>query len=362
VQHPIFISYRRTDSDGQAGRLYDHLVRAFGDDTVFMDAAGIAPGLDFRKAIDDQVSRCGVFLAVIGPEWARITGADGGRRLDDPNDFVRLEIASALAFNVAVIPVLVNGAEMPNAHQLPDNIRGLAYRQGVGISHARWNSDVQLLISVLRDYDPTKKQPSHAAVSVQLPAEGDTPTSQSSTAEEKARLAVLRKKQQEEQTRRAAIEERLKEAQESVEAKAARWNALENGPVSDATRQPVTFICYSHEDAAFARKLAQDLRNKGARVWMDKLDIRPGQPYRKKIDEALRSCDRMIVIVSPSSVESDEVTSEYTSFLKRKKAVIPVLYKECEMPYRLDTFEYADFLSQEYEEAMEELLLSLIGD
>jgi hypothetical protein len=95
---------------------------------------------------------------------------------------------------------------------------------------------------------------------------------------------------------------------------------------------------------------------------MDKLDIRPGQPYRKKIDEALRSCDRMIVIVSPSSVESDEVTSEYTSFLKRKKAVIPVLYKECEMPYRLDTFEYADFLSQEYEEAMEELLLSLIGD
>jgi hypothetical protein len=152
---------------------------------------------------------------------------------------------------------------------------------------------------------------------------------------------------------------RMKEAQESVEEGAARWDAPENGPTSDVVRQLVTFICYSHEDVVFARKLAQDLRSKGARVWMDKLDIRAGQPYRRKIDEALRSCDRMIVIISPASVESDEVASEYTSFLKRRRAVIPVLYKECEMPYRLDTFEYADFVSREYEEAIQELLLSL---
>ena len=149
MQHSIFISYRRDDSEGEAGRLYDDLVRAYGNNAVFMDVAGIAPGLDFRKAIDDNVSGCGVFLAVIGPQWATITGSDGHRRLDDANDFVRLEIASALARNIAVIPVLVHDARMPHPEQLPDNIKDLAYRNSVEISHARWNSDVQLLVDAL---------------------------------------------------------------------------------------------------------------------------------------------------------------------------------------------------------------------
>ena len=108
MKHSIFISYRRDDSEGEAGRLYDDLVRAYGNDSVFMDVAGIAPGLDFRKAIDDNVAGCGVFLAIIGPQWATITDPGGQRRLDDANDFVRLEIASALARNIAVIPVLVH--------------------------------------------------------------------------------------------------------------------------------------------------------------------------------------------------------------------------------------------------------------
>ena len=172
MQHSIFISYRRDDSEGEAGRLYDDLVRAYGKDAVFMDVAGIAPGLDFRKAIDDNVSGCGVFLAVIGPQWATI-GTDGHRRLDDPNDFVRLEVASALARNIAVIPVLVHEARMPHPEQLPDSIKDLAYRNSVEISHARWNSDVQLLIDALKQYvnttPATETQPVHAAVPVQLP-------------------------------------------------------------------------------------------------------------------------------------------------------------------------------------------------
>lgn len=173
MQHSIFISYRRDDSEGEAGRLYDDLVRAYGNNAVFMDVAGIAPGLDFRKAIDDNVAGCGVFLAVIGPQWATITGADGHRRLDDANDFVRLEIASALARNIAVIPVLVHDARMPHPDQLPDNIKDLAYRNSVEISHAHWNSDVQLLVDALKQYvtttPATESQPIHAAVPVQLP-------------------------------------------------------------------------------------------------------------------------------------------------------------------------------------------------
>ena len=122
MAHAIFISYRRDDSEGEAGRLFDDLTRAFGNDAVFMDVSGIGPGTDFRKAIDDNVACCGVLLAVIGPTWATITDANDQRRLDDANDYVRLEIASALGRNIAVIPVLVHYAHMPHAEQLPDNL------------------------------------------------------------------------------------------------------------------------------------------------------------------------------------------------------------------------------------------------
>jgi hypothetical protein len=169
----IFISYRRDDTEGEAGRLFDDLVRAYGDDSVFMDVAGINPGIDFRKAIDDNVATCGVLLAMIGPNWATITNSSGTRRLDDPNDFVRLEIGSALARDIAVIPVLVHEAKMPTPDQLPENLKNLAYRNSVEITHARWNSDVQLLTQALGQYvassSYTSTEPVHATVSVQLP-------------------------------------------------------------------------------------------------------------------------------------------------------------------------------------------------
>ncbi len=169
----IFISYRRDDSEGEAGRLFDDLTRAFGSEAVFMDVAGIKPGADFRKAIDDNVASCGVFLAVVGPTWATITNAEGKRRLDDPNDFVALEIASALKREVPVIPVLVHDAKMPAVTLLPESLQSFAYRNSVELSHARWNSDVALLINALKSYVTPKSEsetPVHATVPVQLPA------------------------------------------------------------------------------------------------------------------------------------------------------------------------------------------------
>ena len=170
----IFISYRRDDSEGEAGRLYDDLVRAYGDNSVFMDVAGIEPGLDFRKAIDANVASCGVLLAMIGPTWASVADSAGTRRLDNPNDFVRLEIASALARQIAVIPVLVHGAKMPPLDQLPDDLKDLRYRNSVELTHARWNSDVALLVTALKSYVTVKKdhetETVHATIPVQLPA------------------------------------------------------------------------------------------------------------------------------------------------------------------------------------------------
>ena len=169
----IFISYRRDDTEGEAGRLFDDLVGSFGEDSVFMDVSGINPGVDFRQAIDENVGSCGVLLAMIGPAWCSIRNSAGSRRLDDPNDFVRLEIASALARKIAVIPVLVHDAKMPRPEELPDNLKELAFRNSVEITHARWNSDVQLLTQALARYvaptAPTDTTPVHATVSVQLP-------------------------------------------------------------------------------------------------------------------------------------------------------------------------------------------------
>jgi PASTA domain/TIR domain len=148
----IFVSYRRDDSEGEAGRLFDDLVAVFGEHSVFMDVAAIEVGRDFRKAIDDSVATCGVLLAVIGKEWTDAKNEAGQRRLDDPSDFVRLETASALRRDIPVVPVLVHGAKMPRPEQLPEDLKELAYRNGVELTHARWNSDLQLLIQALRPY------------------------------------------------------------------------------------------------------------------------------------------------------------------------------------------------------------------
>ncbi len=146
----IFISYRRNDTEGEAGRLFDDLIAEFGENSVFMDVTAIEAGRDFRKAIDESVATCGVLLAIIGRNWADAKDDSGHRRLDDPTDFVRLETASALRRDIPVIPVIVRGATMPRPEQLPEDLRDLAYRNCAELTHARWNSDVQLLIGTLR--------------------------------------------------------------------------------------------------------------------------------------------------------------------------------------------------------------------
>src|SRR5262245_24796325 len=146
----IFLSYRREDSEGQAGRLYDDLVAVFGSDSVFMDVAAIQPGRDFRKSIDQSLNSCGVFLSLIGKSWLTAKDASVQRRLDDPADFVRIETGAALKRDIPVIPVLVLGASAPKPDQLPDDLKELAFRNAVELTHARWDSDIQVLIKALR--------------------------------------------------------------------------------------------------------------------------------------------------------------------------------------------------------------------
>jgi TIR domain len=148
----IFISYRREDTEGHAGRLFRDLCERFGKGVVFMDVAGIEPGRDFRRVIDQQVASCGVLLAIIGKDWLTVADEKGQRRLDDPIDFVRIETATALKRDIPVVPVLVHGARIPRPEQLPEDLKELAYRNSIELTHARWESDVQVLIKALLPY------------------------------------------------------------------------------------------------------------------------------------------------------------------------------------------------------------------
>ncbi len=145
----IFVSYRRQDSDHLAGRLYDRLVDRFGEGQVFMDVDTIEPGLDFAEEVTRAVAACQVLVAVIGPAWLTATDGRGRRRLDNPGDFVRLEIETALTRGVRVIPVLAQGAMMPGQDDLPENLAGLARRNALFIRHESFRSDAGRLVTVI---------------------------------------------------------------------------------------------------------------------------------------------------------------------------------------------------------------------
>lgn len=145
----VFISYRREETAGHAGRLYDVMSSRFGDANVFMDV-DIAPGVDFVSRITQAVGACHVLLVIIGPRWTTITNGARAPRLAEPGDFVRLEVEEGLRrSHVAVIPVLVGGARMPEPSELPAPLRALSRRNALELSDTRWRYDVERLVGAL---------------------------------------------------------------------------------------------------------------------------------------------------------------------------------------------------------------------
>jgi formylglycine-generating enzyme required for sulfatase activity len=146
----ILISYRREDSADVTGRIYDRLIQVFPQ-SVFRDVDSIPLGLDFRTYLDEQVAKCDVFLAVIGRDWMKAKGRKGKSRLEDPGDFVRVEIESALKREIPVIPVLVQGAAIPKAERLPASIQDLSYRNGIAVRpDPDFHKDMDRLIAKLK--------------------------------------------------------------------------------------------------------------------------------------------------------------------------------------------------------------------
>lgn len=148
----IFISYRRQDSADATGRIYDRLVQHFGREQVFKDVDSIPLGVDFREHLGNVVGRCTTLIAVIGPQWISVIGANG-RRLDDKGDFVRVELEAALARNIPVIPVLVGGAGLPADSELPPSLGAITYRNGISVRpDPDFHRDMDRLIAGLEQH------------------------------------------------------------------------------------------------------------------------------------------------------------------------------------------------------------------
>ncbi|MEM9894558.1 MAG: toll/interleukin-1 receptor domain-containing protein [Actinomycetota bacterium] len=143
----IFICYRRRDAIGSTGRLCDRLVQQFGADDVFLDVESVQPGDDFREVISDAVTSSCAMVVVIGPDWLRPPPEP--TPLHSASNFVRLEIESAFAAGLRVIPVLVDGAAMPNVDRLPSAVQKLAFLHAVTLRHESWGHDSGILVDAL---------------------------------------------------------------------------------------------------------------------------------------------------------------------------------------------------------------------
>ncbi len=144
----LFLSYRRADSAGFARALYDWLCRHVAPDKLFIDVAAVAPGEDFARVAEDRIAQSDLFLLLIGPTW--LTAANSaGRRLDDPDDLVRVEVETALRHGVRIVPILIDGAAMPSAADLPPSLRAITRYNAVLISHVHFDADAQALLRLL---------------------------------------------------------------------------------------------------------------------------------------------------------------------------------------------------------------------
>jgi TIR domain len=174
----IFISYRRDDTRQAAGRLADDLADHFGSRHIFRDIEGIELGVDFAQALNQALEACVVMLVLIGPKWLEVRDAQGRRRLDDPRDWIRQEIVTALKRGIRVVPLLIDGTPLPAEDQLPEDLQPLVRRQALEIADTRWRGDLQRLAETLaRVPGLSLASPAPAPTPLPVPPPGPAPSS-----------------------------------------------------------------------------------------------------------------------------------------------------------------------------------------
>jgi TIR domain-containing protein len=213
----VFISYRREDNPFAARAIRDRVVQRLEREDVFFDIDNIDLGVDWFNVLTDRVGACDSLVAVIGRNWASSADKDGLRRLDDPDDFVRIEIEAALRRDVRVIPVLIDGAAMPKASELPESLKGLARRQGTEVSPARFDADVEKLTRALGSILDERRRRDAAEAEAARAAEEQVRARNAAEAERAAH--------EERERREAAEAVRAEQTRRLAEAEAARGAA-----------------------------------------------------------------------------------------------------------------------------------------
>lgn len=308
----LFISYRRQDAAGYAARLRDELAARYGGDEVFLDLADIAPGVDFGEQLHRAVANCDSMLVVIGPRWLAATDAQGRRRIDDPADFIRHEVAAALRLDKRVVPVLVGGASMPMAGDMPDDLAGLVRRQAIELRDESWPRDFGRLQAALDHMLPTRTA---AEVMPAPPLRGPVSRSGPPPTLPQSPAPVPR-------SARAPLLARLGQA----------WRLLlgadEHRPAPLPAAPPVTprpapqvapapphavFVSYADENRSFADELVRLVEARGRRCWIAPRNIPPGSPsWAEPIVEAIAGSRLIVILLTADSIASRQVLREVT--------------------------------------------------
>ena len=368
----IFMSYRREDTGYPAAWLYDRLARHFRRSHVFKDIdSSIEPDDDFVDVITAAVGSCDVLLALIGNRWLTITGQDGQRRLDNADNFVRLELEAALTRNVRVIPVLVKGARMPRADELPTSLAKLGRQQAVELSSSRFDVDIQRLLSVLdraitERQEQARQEAEEAAARQRQQVEQlqgqirDRAAAQDWDAVVAAsdELAALDPAAADPDALASAAREQITRRQEAERAAVGAQHRPGQKPGAPATREsriqapqlrrPKIFLCYRREDTqGFARGIYESLAGKYGheQVFRD-IDSTPaGVRFSTWIESRVGRCTVMVVLIGDVWLSAkdhtgqrrldspkDWVRLEIETALRRDIPIIPVLVQGAPMP------------------------------
>ena len=284
----VFINYRRGPATPYARQLYEKLSARFGVDNVFWDVDTIQPGMDFVDFIRQAVGLCQVMVSVIGPGWLEASDPDGRRRLENPEDFVRLEIEAALDRKIRIIPVLVGDGTVPRSTDLPSTLAPFVRRNAVEISDSRWDYDTGRLLRVLDRVEAEERAKLAEAEAAQQTEEERARAAAEAQAEaerraeqERARAAEAERLAEEE--RRAA--EAAEQAKAAAEAEAAERAAQERARVAAeaeaarlAEQERVRLAAAAEAEAEAARLAEQDRQRRAAEAERQAERNAPGPP------------------------------------------------------------------------------------
>jgi hypothetical protein len=284
----IFLSYRDDDTAAHARWLSAHLAAHCGAGNIFRDSASLLPGDDFVEALDAELRQSNIVLVLIGQRWAHVTDGTGRRRLDNPQDWIRIAIERALQLRIPILPVLIDGATMPTVDELPPSLRRIAYHQTASLRSAPDYHDIDRLLRALEAFADELPSPKH-----------------------------------------------------SIETKVPDLDLGESGPIT-------VFVSHATQDWKWVdREIVRLLKAHGIAPWYSTESIRTASHWEREILRGLESCDWFLLVISPRAATSEWVKDELNwAIHNRPTRIVPVMMEQCDLwafHIRLPRIEHVDF-------------------